>query len=127
MILKSGIGQTANWKAQMFTFINEDEVWLHCDIQACNTKEEDCTQVCEEKEQTPFSVSGTGPKSDESEGSRKKRSANVFTISQKRVKRDDSNVVKNSQVYSLINDRKIYGFEFCFCYFLSNFCMNQTF
>lgn len=98
-ILKSGIGQTANWKAQMFTFINEDEVWLHCDIQACNTKEEDCTQVCEEKEQTPFSVSGTGPKSDESEGSRKKRSANVFTISQKRVKRDDSNVVKNSQVY----------------------------
>jgi len=101
-ILKSGIGQFANWKAQMFTFINEDEVWLHCDIQACNTKEEDCSQqVCEETVEAPFSVNGQGPSSNSEEGSRKKRSANVFTISQKRSKRevDDSNVVKNSQDY----------------------------
>lgn len=101
-ILKSGIGQYANWKAQMFTFINEDEVWLHCDIQACNTKEEDCSQqVCEETVDAPFSVNGQGPSSNSDDGSRKKRSANVFTISQKRSKRevDDSNVVKNSQDY----------------------------
>jgi len=101
-ILKSGIGQYANWKAQMFTFINEDEVWLHCDIQACNTKEEDCSQqVCEETVEAPFSVNGQGPSSNSEEGSRKKRSANVFTISQKRSKRevDGSNVVKNSQDY----------------------------
>ena len=113
----------------MFTFINEDEVWLHCDIQACNTKEEDCSQqVCEEKtDEAPFSVSGQGPKKEEG-GERKKRSANVFTISQKRVKRDDSNVVKNSQVYS--EDKKLFDtkkLNFLQRIFILNCFMNQIF
>ena len=26
----------------MFSFINNDEVWLHCDIQACDSRTENC-------------------------------------------------------------------------------------
>merc|ERR1712203_1102704 len=45
-ILESGTGQTAKWKSQMFEFVKHDSVWLHCDVQACHSKEENCQKDC---------------------------------------------------------------------------------
>jgi len=49
-IMHSGIDQTAKWKSQMFEFVKHDSVWLHCDVQACHKKKEDCSSVCEEED-----------------------------------------------------------------------------
>merc|ERR1711981_16458 len=91
-VMKAGIDQTARWKAQMFTFINQDEVWLHCDIQACNSKEETCEQTCESGNDAPFNVVAQGP------SSREKR--NVITVSSRK-KRSEGQVVhsQSAQVY----------------------------
>lgn len=96
-VISSGVTQKARWKAQMFTFINQDEVWLHCDVQACNTKEEECETKCEE-DQKPFSVVGKGPSKKDKD--RKRRSTSqVFTISSRQRREVDASVLTNTQVY----------------------------
>lgn len=36
----------ARWEAQMFRFVDEAEVWLHCDIKACDSRKYNCDTVC---------------------------------------------------------------------------------
>jgi len=36
----------ARWEAQMFRFVDEAEVWLHCDIKACDSRKYECETIC---------------------------------------------------------------------------------
>lgn len=38
---------SARWETQMFQFVEESEVWLHCDIQACDSRKYHCDQTCD--------------------------------------------------------------------------------
>jgi len=64
-IIESGTGQTAKWKSQMFEFVKHDSVWLHCDIQACHLKDEECSKPCSDDFSGPvFSLSNKRKKRD---------------------------------------------------------------
>jgi len=90
-ILRSGQDQIGRWKAQMFSFINNDEVWLHCDIQACDSRTENCAvDTCAEDEIPTFTMSGSNQE-------RKRR--NVITVSSKQKRAATKNTVERGQVY----------------------------
>lgn len=38
---------SARWESQMFQFIDEAQVWLHCDIQACDSRKYQCETECD--------------------------------------------------------------------------------
>ena len=40
---------SARWESQMFQFVEESEVWLHCDIQACDSRKFQCETTCENR------------------------------------------------------------------------------
>jgi hypothetical protein len=42
----SGDNNKARWEAQMFRFVEESEVWLHCDIKACDSRKYNCDTIC---------------------------------------------------------------------------------
>jgi len=63
-ILKSGTGNTAQWKSQMFEFVKHDSVWLHCDVQACHSKKEDCSSTCADDFSGPMFTLGNRKKRD---------------------------------------------------------------
>ena len=42
----SGDNNKARWEAQMFRFVEESEVWLHCDIKACDSRKYNCETIC---------------------------------------------------------------------------------
>jgi hypothetical protein len=41
---------SARWESQMFQFVDEAQVWLHCDIQACDSRRFSCENTCEDRE-----------------------------------------------------------------------------
>jgi len=45
-LLESKDSNKARWEAQMFRFVDEKEVWLHCDIKACDSRKYNCETVC---------------------------------------------------------------------------------
>lgn len=96
-ILESGTGQTAKWKSQMFEFVKHDSVWLHCDVQACHLKQEECSKTC--------SSDFTGPMFNLSNKKRKRRDTiRVSMGQQNRAKRDsgddsNANAVQRNNVY----------------------------
>jgi len=40
---------SARWESQMFQFVDESQVWLHCDIQACDSRKYQCETTCENR------------------------------------------------------------------------------
>jgi len=49
----SGDNNKARWEAQMFRFVEESEVWLHCDIKACDSRKYNCETICPNDEAAP--------------------------------------------------------------------------
>jgi len=48
-INESPEANSARWESQMFQFVEESEVWLHCDIQACDSRRFQCETTCENR------------------------------------------------------------------------------
>merc|ERR1712227_314657 len=40
---------SARWESQMFQFVDESQVWLHCDIQACDSRKYQCETTCDNR------------------------------------------------------------------------------
>lgn len=40
---------SARWESQMFQFVDEAQVWLHCDIQACDSRKYQCETTCDNR------------------------------------------------------------------------------
>lgn len=95
-ILESGTGQTAKWKSQMFEFVKHDSVWLHCDVQACHSKEENCQKDCSDDFSGPmFTLNNRRKKRDTIRVSM----APSNTNSNSRQKRETDEAVQRNSVY----------------------------
>lgn len=46
---------SARWKSQMFQFVDESQVWLHCDIQACDSRKYECETTCDARKRRAVS------------------------------------------------------------------------
>jgi len=102
-------GISARWESQMFQFVDETQVWLHCDIQACDSRKYQCETTCDNRkkratvmEEVFLNSRGRRGVSEAKQSKQEAYSANILTVGPMRSKErwvDESLTGEESKVW----------------------------
>lgn len=113
-INESPNANSARWESQMFQFVDEAQVWLHCDIQACDSRKYQCETTCENRrrrdivENEVFKLHNRNRRSvsEAPAGGAQEYTANILTVGPMRSKErwvDQSNSDEESRIWIWIS------------------------